>query len=310
MKALRRIPGLLLASSVALALAAPAATAQAQTEPARLSDVTVSSQPDAVTVYSWRKPPLPVGVGPLRQIRGSQWRKGISRVVFDMTRKTGYAIREEADGLAIVIPTASAAEAPRVSRAAAEPTATAPAPAAASAPEPAAPVQVAQATPQVAPPGGPRMISFDFKDADVVNLLRILAAESGRNIVIGDDVKGKMSISLRNVPWELALDTVLETRGLKKVEKDGVLRIVTNEQILKEREATARLREAKLKAETEQRAKAAEATLKEQEAIDKRRAAEQALEELRARGPLREETIRLSYANPEELAATLQGILR
>src|SRR3990172_6933415 len=51
MKALRRIPGLLLASSVALALAAPAATAQAQTEPARLSDVTVSSQPDAVTVF-------------------------------------------------------------------------------------------------------------------------------------------------------------------------------------------------------------------------------------------------------------------
>ena len=155
-------PGLLIiACGVALALVAPAATVQGETEPARLSDVTVSSQPDAVTVfvktsreprynaelidgpvrlvvdladtvYSWRKTPLPVGVGPLRQIRGSQWRKGISRVVFDITRKTGYAIREEADGLAIVIPTASAAEAPRVSRAAAEPTATAPAPAAVS----------------------------------------------------------------------------------------------------------------------------------------------------------------------------------
>src|SRR3990172_11696069 len=74
----------------------------------RLREVRVSSQPDAVTVfvktsreprynaelidgpvrlvvdladtvYSWRKTPLPVGVGPLRQIRGSQWRKGISR---------------------------------------------------------------------------------------------------------------------------------------------------------------------------------------------------------------------------------------
>ena len=33
-----------------------------------------------------------------------------------------------------------------------------------------------------------------------MNLLRILAAESNQNIVIGDDVKGKMSISLRNVP--------------------------------------------------------------------------------------------------------------
>src|SRR3990170_1104801 len=338
MKALRRIPGLLLASSVALALAAPAATAQAQTEPARLSDVTVSSQPDAVTVfvktsreprynaelidgpvrlvvdladtvYSWRKTPLPVGVGPLRQIRGSQWRKGISRVVFDMTRKTGYAIREEADGLAIVIPTASAAEAPRVSRAAAEPTATAPAPAAASAPEPAAPVQVAQATPQGAPPGGPRMISFDFKDADVVNLLRILAAESGRNIVIGEDVKGKMSISLRNVPWDLAFSTVLETRGLQKVEKDGVIRIVSSEQLLKEREAQARVEESKLKADTDLRTKAAEAKLKEQEVTDRTRAAELALRDAQARGPLKEETIRLAYAEPEELVKTLQGIL-
>ncbi|MBI4271614.1 MAG: AMIN domain-containing protein [Candidatus Rokubacteria bacterium] len=356
MKALRVIPGLLIAFGVALALVAPAATVQGATELARLSDVTVSSQPDAITVfvktsrepkynadlidgpvrlvvdladtvYGWRKTPLAVGVGPLKEIRGSQYRKGITRVVFEMTRKTGYAIREEADGLAVVIPTAALPAAPRVSRAAAVPKivaaasaataapVAAPAPTATPAPEPprAAPVQVAQAAPQApaaaARQGGAHLISLDFKDADAVNLLRILAAESGRNIVIGDDVKGKMSISLRNVPWELALDTVLETRGLKKVEKDGVLRIVTNEQLLKERETTARLQEAKLKAETEQRAKAAEAALKEQEAIDKRRAAEQALEELRARGPLREETIRLSYANPEELAATLQGIL-
>ena len=120
------------------------------------------------------------------------------------------------------------------------------------------------------------MISFDFKDADVVNLLRILAAESGRNIVIGDDVKGKMSISLRNVPWELALDTVLETRGLQKVEKNGVIRIVSSEQLLKEREGAARVEEAKLKAETELKTKAAEARIKEQEAIDKQRAAEAA----------------------------------
>jgi len=338
MKALRRIPSLLVAAS--LALAAPAAPAQAQTEPGRLSDVTVSSQSDAVTVfvktsrepkysaelidepvrlvvdladtvYGWRKTPLAVGVGPLKQIRGSQWRKGVARVVFEMTRKTGYAIREEATGLAIVIPTASVAEAPRASRAAAaRPAATPPAvtPPRATA-SPAAPALVAQAAPQAAPPSGARLISFDFKDADVVNLLRILAAESGRNIVIGDDVKGKMSISLRNVPWELALDTVLETRGLKKLEKDGVLRIVSTEQLLKEREAAARVEEAKLKATNELRAKAAEAALKEQEAIDKKRASEAALAELRARGPLKEETIRLSYADPEELTKTLQGIL-
>jgi type IV pilus assembly protein PilQ len=171
------------------------------------------------------------------------------------------------------------------------------------------PIQIAQAPAAPTPSNGQRLISFDFKDADVVNLLRILAAESNKNVVIGDDVKGKMSISLRNVPWDLALDTILETRGLRKIEKDNVLRIVSLEQLTKEREASARVEEARLKAESDVRAKAAEAQLKEQEAIDKKRAAEAALAELQARGPLKEETIRLSYADPEDIAKTLQGIL-
>ena len=304
----------------------------AQTEPARLSDVTVSPQPDSVTVfvktsreaqykadlvdspsrlvidledtvYAWRKTPLTVGKDPVRQVRGSQYRKGVARIVLDLTRTVGYAIREESDGLAIVIPTAAPA-APSVASSA---TTTPPMPAA-------RPVQLAQApaTPPAAAPSasnGQRLISFDFKDADVVNLLRILAAESTRNVVIGDDVKGKMSITLRNVPWDLALDTILETRGLRKVEKDGVLRIVSLEQLAKEREATARVEEARIKAESEVRIKAAEAQLKEQEAIDKKRNSDAAAAELLARGPLREETIRLSYGDPEEIAKTLQGIL-
>jgi type IV pilus secretin PilQ/predicted competence protein len=156
---------------------------------------------------------------------------------------------------------------------------------------------------------GRRLISLDFKDADVVNLLRILAAESGRNIVVGEDVKGKMSISLRNVPWEQALDTILETRGLQKVEKGNVLRIVTTEQLTREREAQAKVVEAKVKSEAEARAKMAEAQLKEAEALQRKYASEAAVREAEARGPLREETIRLSYADPEEVAETLQGIL-
>src|SRR5213594_3562464 len=353
MNADRRIPIVLVVVSLALTLLVPM-DGRAQTEPARLNDVTVTPQADSVTVfvrtsreaqykadlvdsptrlvidledtvYAWRKTPLAVGKDPVKQIRGSQFRQGTARVVLDLTRTVGYAIREEPNGLAIVIPTAAppmvaaappapAAGAPS-SAAPAEPapavTATAPAPA----PMPAAPpARLAQATPAPppaapAPTNGQRLISFDFKDADVVNLLRILAAESNKNIVIGDDVKGKMSISLRNVPWDLALDIILETRGLRKIEKDGVMRIVSNEQLIKEREAQARVEEARLKAESDVRTKAAEAQLKEQEAIDKKRAAEMALAELQARGPLREETIRLSYADPEEIARTLQGIL-
>src|SRR5437899_8067963 len=337
MNAERRIPIVLVVVSLALVLLVRTGS-WAQGEPARLSDVTVTPHPDSVTVfvktsreaqykadlvdspsrlvidlentvYAWRKTPLNVGKDPVKQVRGGQYRQGVARLVLDLSRSVGYAIREESDGLAIVIPTAAPPAA--VARSAA---AAAGGPGALEAPpaQAARPVQIAQATPPAAPPAptnGQRLISFDFKDADVVNLLRILAAESNKNVVIGDDVKGKMSITLKNVPWDLALDTVLETRGLRKLEKDGVLRIVSNEQLIKEREAAARVEEARMKAESDVRTKMAEAQLKEQEAIDKKRLAEATAAELRARGPLREETIRLSYADPEEVAKALQGIL-
>jgi type IV pilus assembly protein PilQ len=163
--------------------------------------------------------------------------------------------------------------------------------------------------PASAPATGEKLISMDFKDADVVNLLRILAAESGRNIVAGDDVKGRVSISLKNVTWEQALDTILEVRGLAKVERDGVIRIVSLDQLTKEKEAQARVEAAKRNAEIETRTKLAEAQLKETELASKKLAADAAAAEAQARGPLREEVIRLSYADPEDVARTLQGIL-
>src|SRR5213594_1098783 len=235
MNAERRMPIVLVVVSLALALLVPTS---AWADPARLSDVTVTPHPDSVTVfvktsreaqykadlvdspsrlvidlentvYAWRKTPLSVGKDPLKQVRGSQFRPGVARVVLDLSRTVGYAIREEPDGLAIVIPTAAPPASAPAANVAAMPAASAPrdAPPAATP----RPVQLAQATPPPAPTNGQRLISFDFKDADVVNLLRILAAESNKNVVIGDDVKGKMSISLRNVPWDLALDTILET---------------------------------------------------------------------------------------------------
>jgi type IV pilus assembly protein PilQ len=353
-----------LASGLALALLVPASwpdAAHAASPRGRLSDVTVSSEAETVTVtvktsgparyqadlidgparlvvdledtaYGWRRTPLDVaGTPPLRQIRGSQYRAGVARVVVELTRKVGYVIREEPDGLAITIPTAARGAAATPAAAGPKPVAVAaaapagrpepptPTPVPVARTEPSAlarvPVQVAQATTPATPPppppaaGGQRLISLDFKEADVVNLLRILAAESGRNIVIGDDVKGKMSISLRNVPWELALDTIMEARNLQRTERDGVIRIVSTEQLGREREARARLEEAKLKAELDIRAKQAEAQIKEQEAQQRRLAAEAAAAEAQARGPLREETIRLAYADPEDVARTLQGIL-
>jgi type IV pilus assembly protein PilQ len=370
-------------------------TVTAQTGQAvQLSDISVTTQEDTATIfvktsappkyqadlidtptrlvidfedteYSWRKTPLALSPAPLKQVRGSQYKKGTARVVIEFTRKVGYAIREDDNGLSIVIPTGTSAVTTAKAAAGVDAAVTAAAPKPAAKPEtgailaeektPAAETKVAQApksaeapkpvmsttvttpAPRVkvvqaprpgapmtplapaipapvapvvqAPADGNRLISLDFKDADVVNLLRILAAESGRNIVISDDVRGKMSISLRNVPWTVALDTVMEARGLVKTERGNVIRIVSAEQLTKEREARARVEEAKLKAEADVRTKMAEALVKEQEAQAKKIAAEIAAAEAVARGPLKEETIRLSYAEPEDVAKTLQGIL-
>src|SRR5207247_11313177 len=133
---------------------------------------------------------------------------------------------------------------------------------------------------------GSRVLSFDFTEAAVVNPPRSRAAESTKNSVISDDGKGGMSISLRNVPWELAFQTILDVRGLEKIEKDNVVRIVS--------------REAKLKADTEI-AKAAEVARAA-------RVAELAIADQMARGPLEEETIRLAYADPEDAVNNLKGI--
>jgi hypothetical protein len=78
------------------------------------------------------------------------------------------------------------------------------------------------------------------------------------------------------VSWDLALETIMEVRGLEKVEKDGVLRIVSHDQLTKERESKARVEEARIKGEAEARAKLAEAELKEYEAEAKKLAAEAA----------------------------------
>ena len=174
---------------------------------------------------------------------------------------------------------------------------------------PAAPTPAPSTAPGGQPPSGGRLISLDFKDADIINLLRILAAESGRNIVAGDDVKGKISVSLHNVTWEQALDTILETRGLQRLDRNGIIRIVSTDQLTKEREGQARVRDALVKAETDARTRKAEAEFKEAEATAKKYQSDAAIAEAKARGPLREETIRLSYADPEEVAKTLRGIL-
>ncbi len=59
----------------------------------------------------------------------------------------------------------------------------------------------------------PPAISMEFQDADIKIVLELLAKQAGANIVMNSDVQGKVSLSLREVPWREALDTIVKTAG-------------------------------------------------------------------------------------------------
>jgi type IV pilus assembly protein PilQ len=61
-----------------------------------------------------------------------------------------------------------------------------------------------------------RKVSLEFSDADVRKIFQLIAEVSNLNFLIADDVGGTISIKLVNVPWDQALDVILETKGLEK----------------------------------------------------------------------------------------------
>ena len=75
-----------------------------------------------------------------------------------------------------------------------------------------------------------RKISLDFQDVDVRTILQILAKESGTNIIASDRVNGKMTITLKDVPWDQALDIVLDSRDLYMKHQGNVINIITKDE--------------------------------------------------------------------------------
>jgi type IV pilus assembly protein PilQ len=89
-----------------------------------------------------------------------------------------------------------------------------------------------------------RPISFQAKDADVRDVVNFLAEESGANVVMSDDVVGKISIKLRKIPWDQALVMVMRTKGLGYLRQGNVLRISTLKALQGETETANKLLEA------------------------------------------------------------------
>jgi type IV pilus assembly protein PilQ len=90
-------------------------------------------------------------------------------------------------------------------------------------------------------PAGPRYtgepISVNLKDVDLKDFFRLIHDISGLNVVLDPNVKGSLTLVLDDVPWDQALDIVLQNNGLDRQLQGNVLRIATTETIRKEAEA-------------------------------------------------------------------------
>ena len=89
-----------------------------------------------------------------------------------------------------------------------------------------------------------RLISLDLQDTDIDNALRIIAEVSNLNIIASEEVTGKITLRLIDVPWDQALDVILKTNGLDSVQENNVVRIAPVEKLRAEREALKQSRQA------------------------------------------------------------------
>lgn len=140
--------------------------------------------------------------------------------------------------------------------------------------------------PAVGPPRAPKpkkyrkytgeRITLDFANADIKNILKLIGEVSKLNLVWGPEVKGTVSMRLKNVPWDQALDIVLESNDLGMIREGNIIWITTKGKI------------RNLEKERQEKLKAQQETIK---------AAKAAKEEIKSAEPLVTAYITVNYAN-------------
>lgn len=115
-------------------------------------------------------------------------------------------------------------------------------------------------------------LTLNFQDIETRAVLQLLADTSGQNMVISDTVQGNVTLRLQNVPWDQALDIVMQTKGLD-MRHDGNVIII---------------------------GPAAEIAAREKELAS-------AKKDLTAVAPLRSEFLQVNYAKASDLADLIKG---
>ncbi len=120
----------------------------------------------------------------------------------------------------------------------------------------------------------PLKISLEVQKADIHSLLRFFGEVGKVNFIAGDDVSGQVTVRLRNVTVQDAIDSVLATRGLGQERMGNIIRVAPLAQLASEAKARADLRVAK-----------------------------------EAAAPLETTMIRINYARASDIAKAVQGTL-
>src|SRR6185503_6867083 len=77
----------------------------------------------------------------------------------------------------------------------------------------------------LAAPSSETRISIDFKDADVLDVVRLMSEVGSFQVVVDPGVACKLTLKLKEVPWDSALDVILRSCGLGQDTDNGIVRV-------------------------------------------------------------------------------------
>jgi type IV pilus assembly protein PilQ len=213
---------------------------------------------------------VPVAKGAVERVRVATYSQKplVTRVVFDLARSVSYTLQPSGSELKICFADGAPSSPPLAAAAAASvltPPAEAPAKTdskSADTPAPAGPAQAA--APPAQPPPAPSVapvpqaqqqagtparaysghpVSLDFQGADLRSVLRTFSEISGLNLVIDPAVQGNVDVTLRDVPWDQALDNILRSNKLGYVVDGTIVRVAPLNVLAEEETARRKLTE-------------------------------------------------------------------
>ena len=69
----------------------------------------------------------------------------------------------------------------------------------------------------------PALVSINFKNADIVDVLRLITTQHGMNLVLGDEITGEVTLKLKDVSLEKAMNTILSVSGYSWFMEDDIV---------------------------------------------------------------------------------------